>query len=59
MHMIKEFQFPHHRQHGVQYLDRMDTIAREVNEVHYVNHKGNLNTFWIIVLYVKPFDTHN
>lgn len=57
--MIKEFQFPHHRQHGVQYLDRMDTIAREVNEVHYVNHKGNLNTFWIIVLYVKPFDTHN
>lgn len=55
----KGIQFPHHRKHGLHFVDRMDTLATEITEVYYINHKGHINTFWIVVLYVKPCDTYN
>jgi len=50
----KGIQIPHHRKHILHYVDRMDTVVREIIEVYYVTHNGHLNTFWIMVLYVKP-----
>jgi hypothetical protein len=55
----KEIQIPNHRKHILHYVDRMDTVGREIIEIYYVICKGHLNTFWIMVLYVKPYVTHN
>jgi hypothetical protein len=55
----KRIQIPHHRKHILYHVDRMDTVDRELIEVNYMHHKGHLNTFWIMLLYVKPYDTHN
>ena len=52
MQMIKEFK-SHVTKHSLHYADRMNTVATEIVEVYYVNLKGHLNTFWVMVLYVK------
>ena len=37
----KRIQLPHHRKHSLQYVDRMDIVARETIEFYYVNNNNN------------------